>query len=68
MQITRKCPLTGCLNTLDIHVTQAQLDDYRAGTHLQHAFPRLSSSHREFIKTGITDEAWDAMFSDEEED
>jgi hypothetical protein len=29
---------------------------------LQDAFPRLSPSDREFIKSGITDEEWDELF------
>lgn len=63
MKISRKSPLTGEWNTLDLPVTQDQLDLYQQGnTHLQNAFPSLPPSQREFIKTGYTPADWDALF------
>jgi len=48
---------------MEIAVTQAQLDAWQAGTLIQDAMPNLSADEREFIKTGITAEEWDDMFS-----
>jgi hypothetical protein len=63
MLVTRRSPLTGEINTLDLDVTQEQLDLYATGTvHLQNAFPALAPSLREFIKTGYTPADWDALF------
>lgn len=67
MNITRISMLTGQVHTRDLPVTQAQLDLYYKGTLLQLAFPFLSPSDREFIKTGITDEEWE-MFAEEQEE
>ena len=63
MKITRTNPFNGEVNTLDIKVTDAQIEYYAAGGLIQDAFPNLSADDREFIKTGITAESWDAMFN-----
>jgi len=61
MKITRTNPLNGEVNTLNIEVTDEQIEYYAAGGLIQDAFPNLSASDREFIKTGITAESWEAM-------
>jgi len=73
MNITRTSTLTGITRTLDLPVTEEQIDlYYNRGALLQDAFPNLPAGDREFIKTGITDEEWNAAFSfpddDEEEE
>ena len=72
MQITRKSPLTGVTTTLDLPVTQEQLDELALpGPRrrlLQDIFPALAPAEREFIKTGYTDADWQKMFPPEEED
>ena len=62
MKITRVSMFTGTKRTLDINVTQEQLNDYESGTLLQVAFPNLSAADREFIKTGVTDAEWNETF------
>lgn len=71
MIITRTSITSGITRSLDLPVTEEQLDlYYNGGALLQNAFPHLSPSEREFIKTGITDEEWNAAFSfpDSDED
>jgi hypothetical protein len=67
MEITRKSQYSGKTRTLDLPVTQAQLDDFNRGTKVQIAFPELSADQREFILTGITHQEWEEMFPPEEE-
>jgi len=62
MLITRTSPFSGNTNSMEIAVTQAQLDAWQAGTLIQDAMPNLSADEREFIKTGITPEEWDEAF------
>ena len=63
MQITRLSMWTGVERTLDIDVTKEQLVNYyENGMLLQVAFPNLSPSDAEFIKTGATDAEWDKIF------
>lgn len=64
MQITRKSPFTGVVRTLDIPVTQEQLNEWQSGVLIQNAMPNLTAGEREFIKTGITDEEWDNAFGE----
>lgn len=56
MLITRKSPFTGKTRTMDIPVTQEQLDRWQNGTLIQNAMPNIAPEHREFIMTGITNE------------
>jgi hypothetical protein len=61
MKITRTNPLNGEVNTLNIEVTDEQIQAYMDGALIQNAFPNLSADDREFIKTGITAESWEEM-------
>jgi len=67
MEIIRKSPFSGVIHAMDLDVTQEQLDrfDNGRGEFVQVVFSHLSPGEREFIKTGITPEEWDAMFGDE---
>ena len=69
MLITRRSMVSGKVHTIDLDVNQEQLDNYAAGALLQNAFPGLNPGEREFIKSGITNEEWQELFGngDEEE-
>ena len=62
MLIERKSPLTGKVNVMDIDVTPEAIEAWRAGELIQNAMPHVSADYREFIKTGITPDEWEAMF------
>lgn len=66
MKITRKCIITGKKNTLDLPVTEEQIDRWRSGELIQRAMPHLTPDQREFLMTGILPEVWDATFKEEE--
>lgn len=53
---------TGVIRTIDLPITQDQIDRYNEGVLLQNAFPNLSAGEREFFKTGVTDEEWKETF------
>tara|TARA_R110000772_G_scaffold266171_1_gene388286 strand:+ start:4803 stop:4997 length:195 start_codon:yes stop_codon:yes gene_type:complete len=61
MKITRKSPFTGESTTMDIRVTQEQIDDWKSGTLIQNAMPNLTPDEREFIKTGLTSDDWNSI-------
>ncbi len=65
MQVTRRSPFSGQINTKEINVTREQLDAWINGTLIQNAMPHLTPDEREFIMTGITKEEWDEAFSGE---
>lgn len=71
MKITRISSFTGKEHTLDIPVTQEQLEDWHAGQVIQQAMPNLTPDQREFLMTGVTAEEWEEAFGklgdDEEE-
>ena len=62
-QITfdRECPCCGDVNS--ITVDKVAFDSWRNGELIQNAFPNMSSSEREVLKTGICSPCWDGMFS-----
>jgi len=63
MKITRIDPFTKKENTMELDITQDQLDAWQNGTLIQDAFPELNADQREFIMTGITAESWDNAFN-----
>ena len=54
MIITKKSMFTGKWHSMDIPVTQSQIDAWESGTLIQDAMPNVSADHREFLKTGVT--------------
>lgn len=70
MLVFRKSALSGAVHIADLDVTQEQLDEMakprRQRRLIQDIFPQLSVEEREFIKTGITAEEWDALFRNDE--
>lgn len=71
MKITRRSPLTGILNEMDLDVTHEQMNRFNLPRDqrepIQDIFPNLSDSEREFLLTGYTDEDWKAIFGPEED-
>ena len=71
MKVTRVSPLTGIEHTMDLPVSEAQMEELAKprGTRrlIQEIFPLLSQSEREFLMTGYTQEDWDNMFPPEDE-
>ena len=47
-------------------VDHAAWKKWQGGIPVQEAFPDLSRAEREFLKSGITPDEWDAMFGVEE--
>ena len=67
MIITRTSAYSGITRTRDLPVTEGQLEAYAQGALLQNAFPNLTPGDREFIKTGITQAEWVAIYGEDEE-
>ena len=64
MLISKVSDMSNKMHTMDIDVTDEQLQDWRDGTPIQDAMPNLTPDEREFIKTGITPKEWEEMFGD----
>jgi len=66
MKIIRKNNLTGKENTMELDITQEQLDEINQPGHLrrnmQEIVPDLSPEEREFLISGITPEEWEEIF------
>jgi hypothetical protein len=62
MKITRTSPLTGGQTTLDLPVTEEQIQAYQRGGLIQDVFSHLTPGQREFIMSGYTEEDWAKMF------
>ena len=68
MKITRTSIFSGIERTLDLPITQEQLAEWEAGGLIQKVMPDLTTSQREFVMTGVTDEECDNEFGTEEDD
>jgi hypothetical protein len=68
--ITRRSPFTGKIHQMEIPMSVLEFSKreilWQTGMLIQDAFPMLDADQREFIKTGITPEEWDAAFGNEE--
>ncbi len=62
MKITKTDPISGKENTLDIDVTESQLQAWHAGALIQDVMGHLSADDREFLITGIMPDSWDGVF------
>lgn len=67
MILTRQSMLTDKLHSMELAITSKQLDEWDSGRGpvIQEVFPDLTSSQREFIMSGITQEEWDNAFGGE---
>ena len=65
MQITRKSPWSKKINTMEINVTQDQINSWEDGELIQNAMPDLEQAEREFIVNGITPDDWFDIFKDD---
>ena len=68
MKISKRSPRTGTVNTMDLNVTQAQIDAWQNGALIQHVMPQLTRDEREFLISGYTPEDWKETFGDPEEE
>ena len=68
MIVTRKNIFTGRSRSLDLDVTQEQLNRWNNGELIQKVFPHLSIDEREFLMTGIIGEEWNELMEDEVRD
>jgi len=66
MQVTNISQLSGKEYTMELDITQEQLERFynrrETGEYVQTIFPNLTSGEREFILSGITPEEWAKTF------
>ena len=63
---TGKCVLSG--KPVTVKIPAAELYAYRRGEFIQDAMRSLSAGEREFLMSGICEEAFDNAFADEEDE
>jgi hypothetical protein len=67
MLITKRSPLTGEMNSLDLPVTGEQIANWRSGALIQNVMPQLNAGQREFLISGVYPGEWDATVPKEED-
>jgi hypothetical protein len=60
MKITKTSIWSKKTRTMDLDITEAQIEKWENGELIQNAFPNLNNDEREFLLTGMTPEEWDA--------
>lgn len=68
MQVTRRSPFSGKTHTMELAITEEELQRWKAGELVQNVWPQLTADEREFIMTGITKEEWDAEFAEADDE
>ena len=68
MFITRTSQWSGITRTIDLNVSEEQITKWLDGELIQDAMPQLTQAEREFIMTGMTEEEWNEIFNDDEEE
>lgn len=66
--ITRRSPWSNKIHTMELDLNYEDYKSWKGGMLIQDAMPRLNSSEREFIKTGLTPGDWIDMFKDDLEE
>ena len=62
--VQRKSILSSEYNTMQLDVTEEQLQRHRNGELIQDVFPHLPAEEREFIMSGITPEEWEKIYGE----
>lgn len=62
MLVTKKSSISGKINSMELPITEAQLEAHQNGELVQDVFPNLSVEEREFLISGITPNEWKEMF------
>ena len=70
LEVTKKSIISGKTNTMELDITQEDLDRYEqvSGLLVQAVFPQLSSSEREFLISCITTTDCNDTFGEEDND
>lgn len=65
MIIAKRSMLTGIINSMDIAVSEEQLQAWESGELIQEVMPDLTADEREFIMTGATANDWKEFVDNE---
>ena len=65
MIVSKKSPFSGEENTMDMDITEDQLNRWKGGELIQNVFPHLTADEREFLITGITASEWEKAFGND---
>ena len=71
MLIFNKSIFTGKVSSMELDVTQEQIDEFNSTPRtrsIQQIFPNLTPDQREFMLSGSTPEEWNSLFPDTEDD
>lgn len=66
MNITKTSVYTGVTRTMDLPITQEEIDRWQEGGEMiQVVWPDLTDNERLFLIDGATQEEWDALWPEE---
>ena len=68
MKVIKTSQITGIIREMELDITEEQIMKYEAGALVQDAFPNLTTTEREFLITGVTEEEWNEFFGGFDDD
>jgi hypothetical protein len=67
LEVARRSPITGTMNTTPLDITASQLELWEDGEGLiQDIMPNLNKHEREFLISGCTKEDWINLYGEDE--
>ena len=67
MKIQRTSVLSGKTRTLDLDVTEEQIQLWQEGALIQNVMPQLNVDEREFLINGVWGDEWNHFLGEEED-
>lgn len=67
MKFTKRSPVTGRLNTMEVNCTPEEYSLWCRGKMIQDAMPNASPDEREFLLSGFTPEDWENTFGNKKD-
>jgi hypothetical protein len=62
----RRSLISGIIRTLDLPVTEEQIQAWEQGVSIQEAMPNLSAAQQLFVLSGTYDSDWESTYEDDE--
>lgn len=60
MTVYRRNPFTGVMSSMELPITNEQVEAWQNGAYIQNVMPQLNADQREFMISGLLPEEFDA--------
>lgn len=65
MIVVRESPFDGKVRSLNLDITEGQIEQVKSGEKICNVLSHLTADEREFFMTGLTSDQWEFIFSED---